>query len=48
MNDSLFDRQVESHQAGAVTEKAAFVNILLPGFEMPKNLNRIIIAELFN
>jgi len=31
-----------------MTEKAAFVDIRLPGFEMLKNLNRIIIAELFN
>jgi hypothetical protein len=48
MDDSLFDRQVERHQAGAVTQKAAFVDIRLPEFEMPKKLNRIIIAELFN
>jgi hypothetical protein len=48
MDDSLFDTQVERHQAGAVTKKAVLVYIRLPGFEMPKNLNRFIIAELFN
>ena len=31
-----------------MTEEAAFVDFRLPGFEMPKNLNRIIIAELFS
>jgi hypothetical protein len=31
-----------------MAEKAAFVDIGLPGFEMPKNPNRIIIAEMFN
>ena len=48
MDDSLFDTQVERHQAGAVTKKAVFVDIPLLRFEMPKNLNRIIAAELFN
>lgn len=35
-------------QAGSMAGKAAFVDIGLPGFEMPKYPNRIIIAELFN